>query len=85
MAERPTLAISWPSAIWKVISTPWAIYGLLDRTAKIDDKLDQLREKVESLAERQSYLEGQIEHLLPHIDTKIRLAVMEATKDSDKL
>ena len=84
MAEPPTPPVTIPGAIWKVITLPWAIYGLLDRTAKIDEKLERLTEKVESLSERQSYLEGQIEHLLPHIDTKIKLAVMEAMKDKDK-
>jgi hypothetical protein len=28
-----------------------------------------------------SHLEGLIESLLPHIDTKVKLAVMEAMKD----
>jgi hypothetical protein len=84
MAEPPAPATSTLGALWKALSTPWNIYGLLERVAKLDHKVDQLTEKVESLTERLAYLEGQIEHLLPHIDTKIRLTVVEALKEIEK-
>ena len=46
-----------------------------------EDQIERLTEKVDGLTERLSHLEGLIESLLPHIDTKVKLAVMEAMKD----
>ena len=77
-APVPTTSVG---ALWKAISTPWAIYGQLDRATKQDEKIERLTEKVDGLTERLSHLEGLIESLLPHIDTKVKLAVMEAMKD----
>jgi hypothetical protein len=58
MAEPPAPSPTTIGALWKVLSTPWNIYALLDKVAKLSEDQKALTLRVDNISVQIAGLEG---------------------------